>query len=459
MKINEILTKTDQNEVIRSLKAKTIQVPSWDVLETEYDVKKHPVFNKGLYPDVSNEDGTTDKVSRVGFAYQKLVTSRMNGLMFSVPVKRHYDIDVENETQQAIKDSMEKIFSAVRIDAENFERAELYNKSCEFATIWSTSESNNKLYGFQSPKKLKLRHVSPANKDLLFPVFDENDDMVAFCIEYIRRIDNKDTTFFDCYTSEKHLRWTKSGDGWGEPVVTPHTLGKIPVIYSYRQEPIWGDTSENVYEIEWLLSREGNYSRKNAKPLLVVKASEDVKYGNEKPGTTEFRTIFQVPEGGDIEYKTWSSAIESNKFLKDSIMEMNDKVLQIPDFSYENMKSKPLSGEAFKQMLIDAHLKVARESGAWLKFFDREINIVKAFLSVLQPAWKEEIENITVRPEITPFSVSEDKNLAEILDVLVRAGIISREAAAQIMNYVPDVQADMEKIKAEREEQAVEVEF
>ena len=458
MNIKEILNTGSNEEIIKKLQQKSITVPEWAVIEQEYDVTKHPIFDTSKYPDVQ-EGATITPVTRLGYEYQRLVTNRMTGLMFAFPVKRHYDLEEGNETHEEIKEAIEKIFSTARIDSENFERGEILFKACEVASIWTTKDAPNKLYGFESPKKLKVRHVAPCYGDQLYPVFDENDDMIAFCVEYKRKYGEDEYTYFDCYTDTEHLRWTKSGDNWGDPVKTPHNLGKIPVIYTYRNAPIWGNTSGNVYEVEWLLSREGNYSRKNSKPLLVVKANEGINYGDEKPGTTEFRTIMQVPEGGDLEYKTWASAIDSNKFLKDSIKEMNDEVLQIPNFSFENMKSKPLSGEAFKQMLIDAQLKVFQESGAWLKFFDREINVVKALLSVLKPEWKDALSEITIRPEIVPFSVSEDKSMAEILDVLVRAKIISRETAANIMNYATNVKADMEKIKQEQQEEGVEVEF
>jgi hypothetical protein len=450
MNIQEILSGENQNEVIKKLQEKSISLPEWEDLRKEYEVTQHPIYDRLLYPD-SEEGSKIIQVSRIGFPFQYLVTNRMSGLLFGIPVKRHYELDSKNDIQNSIKNAIERIFSSIRIDTENFERSDLYNKSCEFATIWSTKLENHGVYGFESPVKFRIRHVSPALGDKLYPLFDENDDLIAFSVLYERILGGAVIQFFDCYTDAEHLRWTKSGDNWGDPVKTPHTLGKIPVIYLSRPKPIWGSISPNVYEVEWLLSREGNYSRKNSKPLLVVKANEGINYGDEKPGTTEFRTIIQVPEGGDLEYKIWASAIDSNKFLKDSIKEINDEVLQIPNFSFENMKSKPLSGEAFKQMLIDPHIKVKLESGPWLKFFDREINIVKAFLSILKPEWKQEISQIVIRPEITPYSVREDKNLAEILDVLVRTKILSREAAANIMNYAPNVKADMEKISQEKE--------
>lgn len=459
MTLKEILSQEKVSDIIDALSEKPVTPRPWDELEKEYDVTKHPVYTDTTYRDIVNQDGTIEKVSRVGFDYQRLVTNRMIQLMFGLPAKRNYDLDKENAVHEEIRQAVEKIFASVRINSKNFERGELYNKACEVATMWTLVEKPNNLYGFDSKYKLKCRQYSPALGEILYPRMDETDDMVALSIRYKRKKKEKEIEYFDTYTDTMHYRWEMDGSEWKEVFKKPHFLGKIPLIYIVRMKPIWGDTSPNVYEVEWLLSREGNYSRKNSKPLLEVASDGNIDYGNEKPGTSEFRTIFQVGKGESVNYKVWESAVESNKFLKESIEQSNDKVLQIPDFSYENMKSKPLSGEAFKQMMIDAQLKVTQESGPWLEFFDREVNIVKAFLAIMKPEWKAELDKITITSEITPFTVSEDKNLAEILDILVRAGIISKEAAANIMNYVPDVKEDMEKIKAEKEEEGVEVKF
>jgi hypothetical protein len=49
------------------------------------------------------------------------------------------------------------------------------------------------------------------------------------------------------------------------------------------------------------------------------------------------------------------------------------------------MKSMPMSGEARKQMFIDAQLKVKDESGRLIEFHDRELNVVRAFAKVVAP--------------------------------------------------------------------------
>ena len=77
----------------------------------------------------------------------------------------------------------------------------------------------------------------------------------------------------DTYTAAKHYRYTK-GEGDWEVEEEDILIGKIPAIYMYRPTPIWENADRINTEIEWTLSRHGNYLRKNSKPMLGVYADE-----------------------------------------------------------------------------------------------------------------------------------------------------------------------------------------
>ena len=89
------------------------------------------------------------------------------------------------------------------------------------------------------------------------------------------------------------------------------TLLKIPAVYMYRSTPIWEDTSKIVYEMEWALSRNGNYLRKNSKPLFVVSADDDVSFGGEKSSIKEFRAVLHLPKEATASYVTWTQAVDN----------------------------------------------------------------------------------------------------------------------------------------------------
>lgn len=169
-------------------------------------------------------------------------------------------------------------------------------------------------------------------------------------------------------------------------------LGKFPkvdedvlipgqwAVYCYRPTPAWEDTTNIVTEMEWALSRNGNYLRKNSKPVLVLFADEEVPFNTGKNETKEFKAVGQYPKGSELRYVTWEQAIENLKFYIGELRQSFFTQLQLPDRSYESMKTTPMSGEVGKQMFIDAQLKVRDESGRLPEMPDREVNVIKAFL-------------------------------------------------------------------------------
>lgn len=405
-----------ERERITALKQKTIDVPIWtgkQGLINEYDPTKHPVMNKQLYPDLVKDDGV-ERVTRITLSFQRLAAKRMSELLCGIPVKRIYK--PEDEKQQQVATFLEKIFDRNRINSVNTDRTNAFFAGCEIFTLWYAVEQKNNMYGFASPLKLRCRTFSPMLGDELYPFFDEYGDMVAMSIGYTRKVGRKNVQYFDTYTDDRHIKWSNESGEWLAVEDEKTTVGKIPGIYTFRPTPIWEDTSRNVYEMEWTLSRNGNYIRENSKPKFIVCADEIIQYGDEKPGNKEFKSVMQYPTGAKAEYVTWSQAIESLKFQIDTLRNLFFTQLQLPDWSYEKMSQQALSGESRKQMFIDAELKVQDESGRWLEFFDREINVAKAFLKLmLGQAWHEAIDALPVENVITPYRITDRKEEVETL--------------------------------------------
>ena len=405
-----------ERERITALKQKTIDVPIWtgkQGLINEYDPTKHPVMNKQLYPDLVKDDGV-ERVTRITLSFQRLAAKRMSELLSGIPVKRIYKPG--DEKQQQVATYLEKIFDRNRINSVNTDRTNALFAGCEIFTLWYAVEQKNNLYGFASPLKLRCRTFSPMLGDELYPFFDEYGDMVAMSIGYTRKVGRKNVQYFDTYTDDRHIKWSNESGEWLAVEDEKTTVGKIPGIYTFRPTPIWEDTSRNVYEMEWTLSRNGNYIRENSKPKFIVCADEIIQYGDEKSGNKEFKSVMQYPTGARAEYVTWSQAIESLKFQIDTLRNLFFTQLQLPDWSYEKMSQQALSGESRKQMFIDAELKVQDESGRWLEFFDREINVAKAFLKLmLGQAWHEAIDALPVENVITPYRITDRKEEVETL--------------------------------------------
>lgn len=449
MTIEELLKSGASAEtIIAALKEKAIIVPVWSGrygLAQQFDPTKHPVMNKQKYPDIVSDEGI-EYVTRITCDLQRLATKRMTELITGIPIKRVYK--PENDHQKEIAGYIEGIYERNRIDSVNNERCNMLFAGCEVFTLWYAIDERNSLYGFNSPLKLRCRNFSPMLGDDLYPLFDEYGDMIAMSVGYSRKKGRKFVQYFDTYTANEHIKWSNENGSWQEVENEDITLGKIPGIYMWRPTPIWEDTSKTVYEIEWALSRNGNYLRQNSKPLFIVFADDAISYGDEKSPNKEFRSVMQYPKGSTAQYVTWQQAVENLKYYVGELRSLFFTQLQLPDWSYEKMSQQALSGESRKQMFIDAQLKVKDESGRLIEFFDREMNVIKAFLKViLGEQYHKDIDALKVDMLITPFAITDEKDTINNL-MAANGGepIMSQRESIELFGHSDDVDKTLKEI-------------
>ena len=454
MSIEEIFAEgRPLTQIIADLKEKSINVPAWggrNGLRSEYDPRRHPVMSRALYPDIVNKDKSIDRVTRITYDLQRLAVKRMTELCTGIPVKRIYK--PENDNQKKVAAALEKLFERNRIDSVNIERLNMLFAGCEVMTMWYAVEERNNVYGFDSPLKIRCRNFSPMLGDELFPLFDEFGDLIALSVGYSRKDGAKTVNYFETYTSEKHYKWSNSNNGqWEELKVEDFNLGKIPGIYMYRSTPIWEDTSKIVYEMEWSMSRNGNYLRKNSKPVFVVFADEQIQFGEEKDENEEAKAVLQFPKGSSASYITWEQAVENLKFYVSELRNSFFTQLQLPDWSYEKMSQQAMSGESRKQLFIDAQLKVKDESGRILEFLDREVNVAKQYLKrAMGERYHKDIDALPVENDITPFTITDE---ADTIKNLVTAtngkAIMSQREAIEEFGHSSDVEQTLKEIQEE----------
>lgn len=437
--------------IIADLKHKTIKLPSWEQqLVKEYEPSLHPVMDTVRYPDIV-DGGKTRAVARIAYNTQKLVVKRMAGLCFGIPAKINFSPADNDTKQQEVATYLQTILERTRINSVNFDRAKQLFASCEIFTLWYGVKQPTTEYGFNSDIKLRCRVFSPMNGDELYPLFDAYGDLIAFSIGYKEHSNDGTTQYFDTYTATEHRRWVNEGSGWVEDNIEYISIGKIPGVYCWRPEPLWEDTSKQVYEREWKMSRNGNYLDKNNIPLFAVYADDAMPFGDEPVINDEDRNILQLPAGGKAEYITWQQATDALKFhineLKNSVFEQ----LQIPNWSYEDMKAVNTSGEGLKQLFIDARLKVTEESGRLIEMLDREINVLKSFLKVMLPAdYADAIDSLKFDVEITPYTIDDEKE--RISNLALANGnkpMISQRESIELLGYSADVDKTLREIADE----------
>lgn len=436
------------NLLISDLKNKSINVPKWDILKKAYNFKEHEILQDRVnLRDKKRKDGGIEKSCRLSIGMEKLLVRRMSEFMFSIPVKRIYHNTDDSDVRKEISQAIESIYKYARVGSHNLKRSKDFFACCEIFTLWYVVPSPNNLYGFNSEYKLKCKTLCPKEGTALYPLFDEYGDMIAMSYEYDVTINDATTTYFETFTEGKHYKWKKSQSGW---VLVDYpddiVLMKIPGIYLYRDHSIYEEVIPIRKEIEYTLSRNSNVIAYNSAPILKVTGN---LIGDEKKN--EDYRLFRMESGGDVGYVSWNQSVQA---VKDHIAEMKElfwNISQMPDISFSNMQRLGNIGyDARETLLTDAHLKVGDESGDWIEFFDRETNVIKAFLKQMKTEWEDEIDNIEVEHVITPFiQRNESAEIAKRISANGGKPIESQRESIQRFGKSPDPDETLRQIQEE----------
>lgn len=448
----EELLEGSPSDVIQRLTKKIHAIPAWSELVKDYDPNQHRIVkDTQTRRDKIRKDGTIEKAARIHIGMEKLHVSRMNEFTFGVRVKRVYSNIENNQTRQAISKALEAIYKHVRIDTENKRRGLAYYAGCEFFSLWYTVKKPNTLYGFNSQFKLKCKTFSPMDGVELYPLFDEYGDLLAMSFQYSRGVEFKTIQYFEAYTSDRHIKWRKEDSDWEEVTNEEISILKIPGVYQWRSFPIWHGLSHIREDIEYTLSRNSDVIAYNSAPILQVVGNLQ---GTENKG--ESQRIYRVDVGGSVSYVSWTQAIEALKYQVTTLLNLYWTQAQMPDISFDNMKALGNIGyDARQTLLTDAHLKVGDEEGVWIETFERECNVIKAFLGEMNTAWKSEIDNVDVEHIITPFIQNDES--AEI-DKWIKANggkpIVSQLESIQNAGLSADPVHTVDQINKESAEAA-----
>ena len=471
MEMQDLLSLSSANgiiEIISRLKycKKMLCIPLWEKLKDEYYPQRHRIIvDKEFWPD----KGTKLKpkpVPRITYGLQKLATRRMTQMAFSIPVERIYYTGEDAEMKE-IESAMEKIYQCCRIDTVNIKRMRKYFAGCEIATVWYAVEGKeiHTKYGFPTKYKLRCKTYSPMDGYELLPFFDEFDDMLGFGFKY-KKLEHEggvdmEVEYFEFYTDKQHFICRLNGSSYEEVKKENISILKIPLSYIYRHAPIWEDQTKNNDEIELALSRESRILDKNSAPLVQVagKILGSDKKDDSGKGSREdddARKVFNVENGGSVSYVTWQQSVEAMKFFISELKKNAEEELQLPNLSMENVKGLgAISGEARKTLLTDAHLKVGDEKGDIVEFLDRECNVIKAFLGIMNPKWKNKINSLEVEHVVTPFIQNDEE--AKINKITKATGgktVASRRTGVKMLGWVKDVDEELNQIQHEEEKEA-----
>lgn len=456
LQLDEILANPKLDEVIKALQVSSFNIPKWSDLEKQYDPLQHKIFDKNLYPQKLNENNGDD-FKRTPLALQKLAVNRISQAQFATPAERTYNIDQQSEGQKTASAVIEEIYRTQNsIDSSNIERAKRLNASCQVATVWNVYEKENIVEAL--PTKFKLSHTSFSEMDgyKIYANIDNNRNLIVVSFEYK---DSQDVEHFDVYVNGENpqfISYTK-GEEWALTEglkQNPQPLEVYPVVYTYLKEPVWGGEAgtNKVEALEELLSFQGLYIKKNSAPLFA-RDMGDTSGMISKTDTQEksdaARKIIDVGKGGSIAGVVWEGGKESVDQQFERLRNAYFEEIQLPDTSFANLIKSNTSAENKELVFSDVKAKAIDLSGEWEKLFYEELNeIVIPFLKIMFPSLVADLDAISVRTTIRPYSVKSKKENAEY--VATAGDSMSLKTKVATLGEVTDVDEEVQLIQEER---------
>lgn len=390
-----------------------------------------------------------EPVARIALALQKLIVKRAVAFIFGNPVT--LTCETEGEGEEKVLKALKSVYFKSKVKSVNKKVASQVFTMTEAAEYWYTVKKDvSKLYGFETPYKLRCSVFSPLKGDSLYPFFDESGDMIAFSREYYREDNNKKRTYyFETFTEKEHIVWKQQNSTWEVERQETNPIGKIPVIYACQKEPEWQDVQGLIERLEKLLSNFADTNDYHASPKIFVKGTV---YGWAKKG--ESGAVIEGDKDAEAQYLSWDQAPEAVKLEIETLLKMIYTITQTPDISFDSVKGLNLSGVALKLLFMDAHLKAKDHAAETFdEYLQRRNSVVQAYLKQMNAgdkAFTEACDTIEVEPEINPYIIGDD---AQTVQMLMQAtgnrAILSRETAIENLGWVNNPEKELEKIQAD----------
>jgi hypothetical protein len=278
-----------------------------------------------------------------------------------------------------------------------------------------------------------------------FPVFDNDDDLIAFGIQYDRPEHKK--RYFDLYLADWKMRFENGGSGWVEVDVTELPYGKMPVIYYRVPQTIWDIVQLLIERLEKILSNFGDTNDYHASPTLF---GEGKIQGFAKKGEQGKLIIGET--GSKLQYVTWEGAPEAIKLEIETLEKFIYTCTQTPNIALDEMKGLgDVSGEAWDRIMIDANLKASDyQEGVYGEGIQRRVNFLKAAAARIPGLGITEslAAETTINPVFTPFRVGDLKErITTAMAANGGAPVMSQSDSIAYVGMTQDVDKTLEAIR------------
>ena len=392
------------------------KTPNIEQMNREYNVAEHQIFkNRHKYPDrevisfYKNENGeeTYKKeripLNRIGLPYQRKIVNVATTFLCGEPIKY-----TNNSADQDLYNAFIKVLDKNKIKFIDKDIVTNTGRFTECAELWYVIPEPNEYYGFKSNFRLKIKVLSP-NENKLYPVFDDNDDMISFSREFTKN----NITYFEVYTNSEIIKYDNKNGEWREIERIANPIGKIPIVF-YKQEKVeWADVQTAIERLEQIYSYLAESNDKFAFPILKLTGKVTGQFSNDKSGR-----VLQLEENANADFVIPATANENLISEIDRLERDTHDFTSTPNISFDKMQGlgNMLAGSSAEFLFLSAHLKVMDKLSIYIPAFQRRASIIKSYLQLMNVSLSK--QELDVEPVITPFVVN---NEAEVVRFLMEA--------------------------------------
>lgn len=421
-----------------------------------YNIDKH-VINKidGDKVVKSEDGGVKDLVKQwaLPIAYQSKIVQQAAVFLVGKPVK----LIQESENTDKAFELLTKLWDEMRQDSKNLETA---------TALYSETECAKKFVAYRdsdadpsdTEKKNSVRCVVLAKSkgDELYTKFNEYGGMEAFARAYnVKTKMGKEIEHFDIETADTYYYCKKNEVGNWDVDPKPNLTGKINVSW-YSIENHASQLVDKIIERrEYLSSKRANNNDAMGDPILLLEGEV-----LSLPDRKEMTKVVQMSPGAKASYLYPQMAVDLIKEEREDLEKLINYITDTVDLSSDALRSLGQdSGKALIMKFFPAELKAIFNRIYFKEMLDREINILKAFMTKVidtSTEMKKQCDNLRVTIE---FSTPLPDDITEIIQNLSTAtggkATISQEEAAHLNPLVKDGAANWEKLQQESKEENI----
>ena len=295
--------------------------------------------------------------------------------------------------------------------------------------------------------KTRFQLINPLQ---CFGVYDDSlsADLIYFVRFYqVNDWDNNDTYFVDVYNGTNMKRYQMTGMNGQLSFIEeqPHYFKQCPanVFYMPDEQSIFDCVMGLQDSVNELLSAEIDDYSAFCDAYLVIEGAE---LDEETAAAMRQNRIIQLPEGAKASWLTKNAQDAQVENVLQRIHDSIYRIAQCPDFSSESFVGGVASGIAIQYRLTGMENRAGIIEGAMKKALQRRVEIICGLVSLsLGESVFRDIE-INFKRNIP----ADEANTINLVNAL--KGTVSDATLLSQLDFITDVNAELEAVKAQKEE-------